>query len=163
MSGRRKPFLKKSRDNCRRKSRKNRARRLLFEPLEAKLMLNSVPFALDDPLYSTALNTDLVVSTAATGVVNNDFDPEFASLSASVVTNPANGALLSFNSDGTFTYRPNNGFSGIDTFQYKLNDGTHDSHPATATVAVGGNFGPRTNLDERLESEMLHTSRSRWD
>jgi RHS repeat-associated protein len=120
-------------------------------------MLASVPVALPDPLYSTAVNTDLVISTAGAGLVNNDFDADGNSLTASVVANPANGSLVSFNSSGTFTYRPNNGFSGIDTFTYKVNDGGADSNVATVSIAVGGNFGVRTNLDESPAGAMLLT------
>jgi hypothetical protein len=133
------------------------SRRLFLESLEPRQMLASVPVALPDPLYSTALNTDLVISTTGTGIVNNDFDADGNSLSASVVASPANGSLISFNANGTFTYRPNTSFTGIDTFTYKVSDGTNDSNIATVTVAVGGNFGPRTNLDESPQNAMLMT------
>lgn len=120
-------------------------------------MLASVPVALNDPIYSTALNTDLVISTIAAGVANNDFDADGNSLTASVVANPANGSLVSFNSNGTFTYRPTTSFTGIDTFTYKVNDGANDSNVATVTVVVGGNFGPRTNLDDVALGGTLQT------
>lgn len=141
----------------RRKCANRKSRRLFLESLEPRQMLTSVPVAMHDPLYSTAVNTDLVISTTSTGIVNNDFDADGNSLSASVVANPANGSLQSFNSNGTFTYRPNNGFSGIDTFTYKVSDGTNDSNVATVSIAVGGNFGPRTNLDESPQNAMLMT------
>ena len=118
-------------------------------------MLTSVPVAMPDPLYGTAVNTDLVISTTPAGIVNNDFDADGNSLSASVVANPANGSLISFNSNGTFTYRPNTSFTGIDTFTYKVSDGANDSNIATVSIAVGGNFGPRTNLDESPQNGML--------
>src|SRR5687767_10384260 len=70
-------------------------RRLLLETLEARQMLTSIPVALADPLYSTPLNTDLVISAAASGVLNNDFDADGNSLAASVVANPSNGSLQS--------------------------------------------------------------------
>ena len=56
---------------------------------------------------------------------------------------------------GTFTYTPNSGFSGVDSFTYKVNDGTSDSPVITASIAVGGHFGPRTNGEEsgRLDGE----------
>src|SRR5687768_7994577 len=85
-------------------SEATRRRRLLLEQLEARQMLTSIPVALADPLYSTAVNTDLVISAAASGVLNNDFDADGNSLTASVVANPANGSLQSFSSNGTFTY-----------------------------------------------------------
>ena len=38
--------------------------------------------------------------------------------------------------DGSFTYRPNAGFFGTDTFRYLANDGFEDSPPATVTITV---------------------------
>jgi len=149
--------LSRSRRSVRKHLQRRNSRRLLLESLEPRQMMASVPVAQPDPIYSTAVNTDLTVSTSAAGIVNNDFDADGNSLSASVVANPANGSLIAFNSSGTFTYRPNNGFSGIDTFTYKVNDGSNDSNIATVTVAVGGNFGPRTNLDEVPANAMLMT------
>ena len=141
----------------RRPALKRQSRRAFLEQLERRELLTSVPVAINDPLYATPVNTNLVISAVASGVVNNDFDPESAALSASVVTNPANGSLSGFSSNGTFTYVPNNNFSGIDTFTYKVNDGTYDSNTATVTIAVGGNFGPRTNLDTRIQGNLLDT------
>jgi len=42
--------------------RRIRSRKILLEALEPRQMLTSVPVALHDPLYSTALNTVLIVS-----------------------------------------------------------------------------------------------------
>src|SRR5439155_21566311 len=49
------------------------------------------------------------------------------------VSGPARGTLT-FNADGSFTYTPTNGFTGIDSFTYRLNDGVTNS--AAATVAI---------------------------
>ena len=108
----------------------------------------SVPFAMDDPLYSTPISTDLVVSSASQGIVNNDFEMDSAGLVASVVANPSYGSIIAFNSDGTFTYRPTTGYSGPDSFTYKVSNGTEDSNVATVSLQVGQVFGPRTNLNE---------------
>ena len=124
------------------------SRRLFLEQLEARQMLTSVPVALADPLYATPVNTDLTISSVGSGVLNNDFDADGNSLTASVVANPSNGSLQSFSSNGTFVYRPTNNFTGIDTFTYKANDGSSDSNTVTVSVAVGGNFGVRTNQDD---------------
>jgi RHS repeat-associated protein len=132
-------------------------RRAFLEQLEPRELLTAIPVALNDPLYATPLNTTLTISSVSQGVVNNDFDLEAASLSASVVSNPSHGTLSSFNSNGTFTYSPTTDYTGIDTFTYKVNDGTYDSNTATVTIAVGGNFGPRTNLDTRIQGNMLDT------
>jgi hypothetical protein len=50
--------------------------------------------------------------------------------SVAVVVAPANGAAV-VNADGTITYTPNPGFSGVDTFTYSVEGST-----ATVTVNV---------------------------
>ena len=41
------------------------------------------------------------------------------------------------NPDGTFTYTPDTGFTGADSFTYGLSDGNGGSDWATVTVSVG--------------------------
>jgi hypothetical protein len=52
-----------------------------------------------------------------------------------LVTNVAHGTLV-LNANGTFTYTPNTGFFGTDSFTYKANDGTADSNVVTVTINV---------------------------
>jgi hypothetical protein len=42
-------------------------------------------------------------------------------------------------------YTPNGGYTGPDSFTYKVNDGTADSAPATVTISVAGNAAPTAN------------------
>ncbi|MBC1238437.1 DUF4347 domain-containing protein [Nostoc sp. 2RC] len=70
------------------------------------------------------------------GVLTNDSDIENTPLKATLVSGPNNGSLI-FNSDGSFTYTPNAGFQGIDTFSYKANDAIVDSNIATVNLYVG--------------------------
>ncbi len=71
------------------------------------------------------------------GVLANDTDPDLGDrLTAALKTGPAHGALT-LNPDGTFTYTPTPGFSGIDTFTYVANDSfLTPSNPATVTITV---------------------------
>jgi hypothetical protein len=58
-------------------------------------------------------------------------------LSAVLLTGPTNATLV-FSSDGSFTYTPNSGFTGSDSFTYEATDSFGaDSAPATVTITVG--------------------------
>ena len=132
--------------------RKLRNRRSLLESLEDRRLMAVFPVANDDPLYNTPLNTTL---NSAVSVSANDFEADSHSLTASVVANPSHGTLTSFGTNGQFTYVPTTGYTGLDSFTYKVNNGTYDSNVATVSIAVGGVFGPRTNLDDQpLDSPM---------
>ena len=93
---------------------------------------NTPPTANNDS-YSTYQDQPLIIN--APGILTNDSDPEFDSLAAILVTEPANGTLI-LNTDGAITYTPNTGFSGQDSFSYKANDGTDDSATATVTIEI---------------------------
>ena len=68
-------------------------------------------------------------------VLANDRDPEGTPLTAVRVSGPTKGTLT-FNANGTFTYRPNAGFIGTDTFTYRASDGVLQSNLATVTITV---------------------------
>jgi T5SS/PEP-CTERM-associated repeat protein/predicted outer membrane repeat protein len=80
-------------------------------------------------------NETLVVSTDD-GVLDNDSDPDGDSLAATLFSSPAHGHL-EFAADGSFTYRPDAGFEGIDTFSYRAVDPAGAvSELATANIIV---------------------------
>ncbi len=113
--------------------------------------VNTPPVANTDT-YSTDQDT-VLTATKITGVLVNDTDAENSPLAAIKVSDPKNGALTTFNSDGSFTYTPNQGFSGTDSFTYQANDGKDNSNISTVTVTVkaaqGGskNTPPVANTD----------------
>lgn len=91
------------------------------------------PVAVNDA-YSTPFNTPLHVSP--NGVMGNDSeDPGGGPLSSALNAGPAHGTVT-LNADGSFTYAPATGFSGVDTFTYHNNDGHLDSNVATVTITV---------------------------
>lgn len=94
--------------------------------------VNMPPIARDDD-YTTAYETVFIVD--APGVLGNDTDNNGDAITAVFKTNPQHGNLTP-NSDGSFTYIPNNGFSGDDTFTYEAYDGQLSSHTATVTITV---------------------------
>jgi hypothetical protein len=109
---------------------------------------NQPPVALADS-FSTSQSVTL--SVAAPGVLANDIDPDFDLLSAVPVSSPANGGLT-LAADGSFSYTPNAGFVGADTFTYRATDGTAPSEPALVTINVlPGVIRNGTVADGRLE------------
>jgi N-acetylneuraminic acid mutarotase len=84
--------------------------------------------------YSMAPGGVLVVGNEA-GVLANDSDANGDSLTAFLVTSTAHGTLQ-FNSNGSFTYSPAPGFTGIDRFSYRANDGLANSNAARVRIAV---------------------------
>ncbi|MGB4595257.1 MAG: Ig-like domain-containing protein [Anaerolineaceae bacterium] len=77
--------------------------------------VNDGPEAVDDH-YVTAFNTLLTV--AAPGVLENDFDADPTdNILADQKTPPLHGSLV-LNRDGSFTYQPDAGYFGVDTFEY---------------------------------------------
>lgn len=76
------------------------------------------------------------LTVAAPGVLGNDSDAAGqGTLTAQIVAQPAKGTLT-LNANGSFTYTPQAGFSGNDTFTYKAYDGVSFSAVATVTIAV---------------------------
>ena len=83
--------------------------------------------------YTTPHDTALVVNDP--GVLGNDSDPDGDALTAGVATGPAHGTLaLSVN--GGFTYTPDPGYSGPDSFVYAASDGWTSSPDTTVTLTV---------------------------
>jgi hypothetical protein len=93
----------------------------------------TAPVATDDS-YATLTDTTLNVN-AASGVLANDLDLGTGNFTAQLYTTTANGSL-SLNPDGSFTYTPNTGFVGADTFQYYAQNDQGNSNIATVTIAV---------------------------
>ena len=79
-------------------------------------------------------NGDLPLAVAAPGVLANDSDPDLDPLSAILVSGPAHGSL-DLRADGSFTYLPDAGFAGQDSFVYAATDGQASS-PAQVTLDV---------------------------
>jgi len=109
-------------------------------------VLINVPEAVDD-FYTTDEDTVLVSDTS---VLDNDTDPDDDELTAVLEETTSNG-LLAFNSDGTFTYTPNENFFGEDTFTYKAYDGANYSNTAIVTITVNPINDPPLAVDDEYE------------
>ncbi|UTF53473.1 Ig-like domain-containing protein [Natronosalvus rutilus] len=94
---------------------------------------NRAPIAVDDH-YSIAKGENLTVS--APGRLANDYDPDGDAITTTNTGSPGNGTVTGV-VDGSFTYRPDPGFVGTDSFQYLMRDehGTSSSY-GTVTVEV---------------------------
>jgi hypothetical protein len=103
-------------------SRRNRGRSTLLETVAINFSIvddqgsNRPPIALDDS-FTTILGTPLTGNVAL-----NDSDPDGDDLIFALETETSNGTL-SFEADGSFSYSPNEGFSGLDSFTYTVSDG----------------------------------------
>ena len=106
---------------------------------------NLAPTALDDG-YAALEDSPLVVD-ALNGVLDNDSDPEMGALEA-VLVNDVTQGVLSLNTDGSFVYTPNSGFSAVDQFTYRASDGSKESNLATVTLSVVGNNDAPTAVDD---------------
>ena len=105
---------------------------------------NQPPVANDDS-YATPQDTALTV--ASPGVLGNDSDPEGHGLRISTFTQPTNGTVAP-TFFGGFTYTPDPGFSGTDSFTYRASDNALDSNLATVTITVNAvNQPPVANDD----------------
>jgi len=100
---------------------------------------NKAPVATNDS-YTT--DEDHLLAKAAPGLLSNDTDADQDPLTAIKLTEPANGTITAFDPDGSFTYIPDVGYTGEDSFTYKASDGTDDSNTATVTITVTPLSGP---------------------
>ncbi len=97
---------------------------------------NRPPNAIND---SFSGNEDAVISgnVLAANPTTADSDPDgnLDSNSVTLISGPSNGSLT-LNSDGTFTYTPNDNFNGTDSFVYQVCDTEGLCDQATVTLTV---------------------------
>lgn len=91
----------------------------------------TVPVARDDA-YTTG---GMLLVVPRPGVLANDGDGDGDALTAQLVSGPSRGDL-SFDADGSFVYSQDFGFTGTDSFTYRVTDGVHQSNAATVTITV---------------------------
>ena len=89
-----------------------------------------------DDSATTPFNTPVTINVLA-----NDVDAQGDAFSITGHTNPLNGSVVQ-NANGTFTYTPNAGFQGNDSFTYTITDSKGATD--TATVHVTTQAQPNT-------------------
>jgi len=99
-------------------------------------IVNSVPAAVARA-FEVHQGTSLVLDKSELALACSDADEDTLTVALPQYPPglPTHGTLLD-NYDGTVTYTPCAGFTGLDSFTYKVNDGAADSNAATVTVSV---------------------------
>jgi hypothetical protein len=95
--------------------------------------VNNAPAAVANS-YTTPKSVTLNI--AVPGVLGNDTDVDSVpgSLKAVLVSAPSSGTLT-LNANGSLTYKPKSGFTGVVTFSYKANNGLWSADPAVPMSA----------------------------
>jgi Bacterial Ig domain/Putative Ig domain len=102
---------------------------LSLEALEPRWVLS--PVAVNDS-YSVLHGQVLTISSPSLGLLANDSDTGDLTLTVTGHSGVSHGTV-SVNTDGTFTYTPTTGYTGYDSFNYTITDGTLT---ASATVTI---------------------------
>ena len=96
--------------------------------------VNDPPTGSQSQSYSVLQDTSLVVD-AGSGVLVGAFDIDGDAVTATLQRLPANGTLV-LNADGSFTYLPNLGFFGLDSFEFFVFDGAVVNDGGALTVEI---------------------------
>lgn len=116
------------------------------EDYQVKVAPGTPPTAVDD-VYSVNEDGNLQTSDANgqstpnfpidDGVAGNDVDPDSTALGVVLLQGPTHASFFKLESNGTFEYIPTANYFGIDTFVYRVNDGTLNSNNlGTVTINV---------------------------
>ncbi|OCQ90156.1 hypothetical protein BCD64_19755 [Nostoc sp. MBR 210] len=111
--------------------------------------VNETPIANNDSATTTDIQPVII------NVLANDSDPDSNPLTINSFTNPTTGTVVK-NNDNTFTYTPEIGFTGTDSFTYTVSDG---SLTATATVNLTVTLGSNQINGTNGNNILLGTSR----
>ncbi len=108
---------------------------------------NAPPTAVDDN-YTTVEDVPVMANS-----IDNDSDENMTTLTASLLSQPANGAVT-FNADGTFTYMPFAGYIGDDQFTYEICDDQGQCDQATISITIEADCGitPEVFTSESCDS-----------
>ena len=117
------------------------------------ISVNANPCAIDDS-YDTYEDTDLQITLLNTLIENDvDLEPEdVVTVNTTPVLDVSNGTLTLF-TDGGFTYEPNPGFSGVDSFTYEICDDNTTAFCDTAVVTINV-IGCNTGFIQTIETTM---------
>ena len=78
-------------------------------------------------------------------------------LSIAEFTQAENGTVK-LHKDGSFQYKPNKGFSGVDRFEYVATDGNQQSNTAVVTIDLSKHENQKSEPKEHKEKKVKHDS-----
>ena len=96
------------------------------------IRIDATPVAVKDSYFTTP---DTTLTVPIPGVLVNDTDTDGDTLTAVKVTDPVHGNVT-LHADGSLTYGPEIGYTGLDSFTYQVCDGTSYSNIVTITLLV---------------------------
>ncbi len=110
--------------------------------------INDAPVASNDSVVTS--------QNVAVGDVLSAIDVDGDSLTYSTTTSPVSGVITFFDpATGAFTYTPNIGFSGADSFQFLANDSLLDSNTATISITVNSSPACSDTVNNDGEEDSL--------
>jgi VCBS repeat-containing protein len=131
------------------------------EEVEIEIRISNARPTAGSDSYDVEVGELLVVD--APGVLGNDADLDDDPLTAVLVSQPDHGSLV-LNSDGSFTYLPDDGFVGGDEFIYAAADSLGDQSTATVSLTVTSpTAGVTPFVDEGPRVGVVVASTALWE
>ncbi|MBZ9817774.1 beta strand repeat-containing protein, partial [Mesorhizobium sp. CA7] len=125
-------------------------------------IVDDVPTAHDDAAAQATENAPVTVNVIANDVPGADgvniTDPAKVSYVANSLT--GGGGTVTYNNDGTFTYKPTAGEEGTVTFQYRIVDGDGDASVATVTINLKPDSTPTIDVTPQNPDANGHSAAS---
>jgi len=121
---------------------------------------NALPVANPDGLTVDKGETQTVLESGQSSVLDNDYDAEGNPLTAAVVDWPINGSLT-LDPDGTFSYQHIDLETSSDSFTYVANDGTADSNIATVLITVAPDPGEAPTADAGPDQALISVGKGK--
>jgi outer membrane protein assembly factor BamB len=103
------------------------------------------------------------LNVSAPGRLANDLDPNNDSFGASHHGDPDNGTLRYSAQDGSFAYRPDPGFTGTDSYVYRVRDANGEYSPfTTVTIEVLPDPNSTANRPPAAASDSYTVTEGEW-
>lgn len=116
---------------------------------------NLAPVAVADQSFT--LGHDDILDVPSPGILANDTDADNGfvdEILGPVLVNDVSHGVLVFGDDGSFKYAPDPNYSGIDVFQYHVNDGIANSNVVSVWISVA----PRSVADLDIQDAIYEAA-----